>query len=204
MDKQLVDMLKETGAVKFGDFTLSSGRKSKYYVDKYVFETNPVVSGGHRRTHRQNDTSAGVQKLAGIEIGSIPLAAIASMKSGMPFVIVRKAQKGYGTNKLIEGIYRQSEKVFVVEDVVTTSKGALGAIHTLRDAGLAVDSMALCVVDREEGGRESLEKEGVRMQLSLVKASELLGNKPKLLLGLSLFIRRETSIIIYRSEVCFS
>jgi orotate phosphoribosyltransferase len=175
MDKQLVDMLKETGAVKFGDFTLSSGRKSKYYVDKYVFETNPVCleAIGERIAKM---VPPGVQKLAGIEIGSIPLAAIASVKSGMPFVIVRKAQKGYGTNKLIEGVYRQGEKVFVVEDVVTTAKGALGAIHTLRDAGLAVDSM-VCVVDREEGGRESLEKEGVRVT-SLVKARELLGYKP--------------------------
>lgn len=175
MDKQLVDMLKETGAVKFGDFTLSSGRKSKYYVDKYVFETNPVcLEAIGERIARM--IPAGTQKLAGIEIGSIPLAAIASVKSRMPFVIVRKAQKGYGTNKLIEGVYAKGEKVFVVEDVVTTAKGALGAIHTLRDAGLAVESM-VCVVDREEGGRESLEAEGVHVS-SLVKASELLGYRP--------------------------
>jgi orotate phosphoribosyltransferase len=94
----------------------------------------------------------------------------------MPFVIVRKAQKGYGTNKLIEGVWEKGEKVFVVEDVVTTAKGALGAIHTLRDSGLIVDSM-VCVVDREEGGRENLEKEGVRVS-SLVKSSELLWYKP--------------------------
>jgi len=94
----------------------------------------------------------------------------------MPFVIVRKEKKGYGTNKLIEGVYEKGEKVFVVEDVVTTAKGALGAIHTLREAGLAVDTM-VCIVDREEGGRENLEKEGVKV-LSLVKSSELLGYKP--------------------------
>ncbi len=172
MDKQLVEMLKETGAVKFGDFTLSSGRKSNYYVDKYVFETNPIC------LEAIGERIAGLipsdaQKLAGIEIGSIPLAAVASVKSGMPFVIVRKAQKGYGTNKLIEGVHHEGEKIFVVEDVVTTAKGALGAIHTLRGAGLVVDSI-VCVVDREEGGRENLEKEGIRV-ISLVKASELLG-----------------------------
>jgi orotate phosphoribosyltransferase len=175
MDTQLVEMLKETGAVKFGDFTLSSGRKSKYYVDKYVFETNPLcLEAIGERIARL--IPPGTQKLAGIEIGSIPLAAIASVKSGMPFVIVRKEKKGYGTNKLIEGVYQKGEKAFVVEDVVTTAKGALGAIHTLRDAGLVVDSI-VCVVDREEGGRESLEQEGVRVT-SLVKASELLGYKP--------------------------
>lgn len=175
MDTQLVEMLKRTGAVKFGDFTLSSGRKSSYYVDKYIFETNPLCleAIGERIAKM---VPPGVQKLAGIEIGSIPLAAIASVKSGMPFVIVRKAQKGYGTNKLIEGVWEKGEKVFVVEDVVTTAKGALGAIHTLRDAGLTVESM-VCVVDREEGGRENLEKEGVRVS-SLVKSSELLGYKP--------------------------
>jgi len=175
MDTQLVEMLKQTGAVKFGDFTLSSGRKSKYYVDKYVFETNPLcLEAIGERVAKM--IPAGTQKLAGIEIGSIPLAAIASVKSGMPFVIVRKAQKGYGTNKLIEGVWEKGEKVFVVEDVVTTAKGALGAIHTLREAGLAVDSM-VCIVDREEGGRESLEAEGVGVA-SLVKSSELLGYKP--------------------------
>jgi len=175
MDTQLVEMLKETGAVKFGDFTLSSGRKSKYYVDKYVFETNPLCleAIGERIAGL---IPSGSQKLAGIEIGSIPLAAIASVKSGMPFVIVRKEKKGYGTNKLIEGVFAKVEKVFVVEDVVTTAKGALGAVHALRDAGLVVEGI-VCVVDREEGGRENLEKEGVKV-ISLVKASELLGYKP--------------------------
>ncbi len=168
-------MLKETGAVKFGDFTLSSGRKSKYYVDKYVFETNPVCleAIGERIAEL---IPAGTARLAGIEIGSIPLAAIASVKSGMPFVIVRKEKKGYGTDRLIEGVHGEGEKVLVIEDVVTTAGGALGAVRTLRAAGLVVDSI-VCVVDREEGGRENLEREGVRV-ISLVRASELLGYKP--------------------------
>lgn len=175
MDAELVEMLKQTGAVKFGDFTLSSGRKSNYYVDKYIFETNPSCLSviGDRIAKL---IPSGTQRLAGIEIGSIPLAAVASVKSGMPFVVVRKATKGYGTNKLIEGVWQPGEKVFVVEDVVTTAKGALGAIHTLRDAGAVVEEI-VCVVDREEGGRENLEKEGVRVR-SLVKSSELLGYKP--------------------------
>lgn len=75
----------------------------------------------------------------------------------MPFVIVRKEKKGYSTNKLIEGVYEKGEKVLVVEDVVTTAKGALGAVHTLRDAGLVVDNI-VCVVDREEGGKTSKKK----------------------------------------------
>ena len=175
MDAELVGMLKRTGAVKFGDFTLSSGRKSNYYVDKYVFETNPACLSviGDRIASM---IPPGTMRLAGIEIGSIPLAAIASVKSVMPFVIVRKAQKGYGTNKLIEGAWEKGEKVLVVEDVITTAKGALGAVHTLREAGLVVED-AVCVVDREEGGRENLEKEGIKVR-SLVESSELLGYKP--------------------------
>lgn len=175
MDRRLVEMLKETGAVKFGDFTLSSGRKSNYYVDKYVFETNPACleAIGERIAKL---IPQGSLRLAGIEIGSIPLAAIASVKSGVPFLIVRKEKKGYGTDKLIEGVYRKGEKVLVVEDVITTAKGALGAVHALRDAGLVVDSI-VCVVDREEGGRENLEKEGIRV-ISLVMSSELLGYRP--------------------------
>lgn len=175
MDTELAEMLKETGAVKFGDFTLSSGRKSKYYVDKYIFETNPrcLEAIGQRVAKL---IPAGTQRLAGIEIGSIPLAAIASVKSGTPFVIVRKEKKGYGTNKLVEGVFNAGEKALVVEDVVTTAKGALGAVHSLKEAGLVVDTI-VCVVDREEGGREAMEKEGLKV-ISLVKASELLGYKP--------------------------
>jgi orotate phosphoribosyltransferase len=174
MDKQLVEMLTETGAVKFGDFTLSSGRKSTYYVDKYVFETNPkCLSVIGERIARM--IPAGTQRLAGIEIGSIPLAAIASVKSGMLFIIVRKEKKGYGTNKLVEGVFSKGEKVLVVEDVVTTAKGALGAIHSLQEAGLEVDTV-ICVVDRGEGGRENLEKEGLKV-LSLVTSKELLEYK---------------------------
>lgn len=175
MDTKLVEMLKETGAVKFGDFTLSSGRKSNYYVDKYIFETNPKCLDviGDRIAGM---IPAGSQRLAGIEIGSIPIAAVASVRSGMPFVIVRKEKKGYGTNKLVEGVFSPGEKVLVVEDVVTTAKGALGAVHTLREAGLVVDTV-ICIVDREEGGRENLEKEGINV-VSLVKSSELLGYKP--------------------------
>jgi orotate phosphoribosyltransferase len=174
MDKALADMLKKTGAVKLGDFTLSSGRKSNYYIDKYVFETTPSCLDAIG--DRIAGMASGVQRLAGIEIGSIPLAAISSVKSGIPFVIVRKEKKGYGTNKLIEGVYAGGEKVLVIEDVITTAKGALGAVHALREAGLIVDRV-VCVVDREEGGRENLEKEGVRL-VSLIKASELLGYKP--------------------------
>lgn len=175
MDTQLVKMLTETGAVKFGDFTLSSGRKSNYYVDKYIFETNPkcLAAIGERLA---KVIPVGTQRLAGIEIGSIPLAAIASVKSGMPFVIVRKEKKGYGTNKLVEGVFSKGEKVLVIEDVVTTAKGALGAVHALKEAGLAVDTV-VCVVDRGEGGRENLEKEGLKV-LSLVTSKELLEYKP--------------------------
>ncbi len=149
MDAELVEMLKKTGAVKFGDFTLSSGRKSNYYVDKYVFETNPLCLAaiGDRIAKM---IPAGSQRLAGIEIGSIPLAAIASVKSGMPFVIVRKAQKGYGTNKLIEGVWAKGEKVFVVEDVVTTAKGALGAIQHAAGSGPRRRRDGLC---RQPRGR---------------------------------------------------
>jgi orotate phosphoribosyltransferase len=174
MDTQLVEMLTETGAVKFGDFTLSSGRKSNYYVDKYIFETNPkcLAAIGERIAKM---IPVGTQRLAGIEIGSIPLAAIASVKSGMPFVIVRKEKKGYGTNKLVEGVYSKGEKVLVIEDVVTTARGALGAIHSLKEAGLEVDTV-ICVVDRGEGGRENLEKEGLKV-LSLVTSKELLEHK---------------------------
>lgn len=163
-------MLVGAGAIKFGEFTLKSGRKSDYYVDKYAFATDPrcLAYIGSHIAHR---LPFDVDLLAGIEIGSIPLATAASLHSGNPYLIVRKAKKGYGTNKLIEGTYEQGQKVFLVEDVVTTGSSAIDAMHVLRNAGLIVDDV-ICVVDREEGGCQALESRGVRVQ-SLVTASEL-------------------------------
>lgn len=141
-----------------GEFTLRSGRKSNYYLDKYRFETQPdvlVELGKLFASHIR----PGVSRIAGAELGAVALAAATSMASGKPFVIVRNQKKDYGTSKLVEGILEPGETVMIVEDVLTTGGQVLEAAKSLQDAGARIDRI-VAVIDRMEGARENIEKAG--------------------------------------------
>lgn len=159
-----------------GDFVLRSGRRSRYYLDKYRFETVPEVLGplGELIAETVNEHEPDAVRLAGPELGAVALAAAASLSSGLPFVIVRKEAKEYGTANRLEGVFEAGERVCLVEDVVTSAGAALEAVDALREAGLEVGT-AVCVLDREEGGAEAMSKKGVHLQ-ALYTASELVGN----------------------------
>jgi len=148
-----------------GDFVLRSGRRSRYYLDKYRFETVPELLGplGEliAETVREHEPEAA--RLAGPELGAVALAAAASLSSGLPFLIVRKEAKGYGTSNRLEGVFAEGECVCLVEDVVTSGGAALEAVAALREGGLAVHT-AVCVVDREEGGADELARHAVRLR----------------------------------------
>jgi len=110
-------------------------------------------------------------RIAAPELGAVALAAAASLESGLPFVIVRKETKEYGTSNRLEGVWEDGECVCLVEDVVTSGGAALAAVEALRAAGLRVAN-AVCVVDREEGGADELARHAVRLR-ALFTASEL-------------------------------
>ena len=157
-----------------GDFLLRSGKRSKYYLDKYRFETRPELLRpiGERIAALVAEHAADATLLAGPELGAVALAASASLASGMPFLIVRGAAKEYGTSKRIEGVFEPGDCVCVVEDVVTSGGALLESVEALREAGLVVHT-AVCVVDREEGGADALARQAVRLR-PLFRASELL------------------------------
>ena len=157
-----------------GDFVLRSGRRSTYYLDKYRFETRPEVLAplGEALADAVHEHEPDADRLAGPELGAVALAAAASLESGLPFLIVRKAAKDYGTANLLEGGYEEGECVCLIEDVVTSGGAAIEAVKALRAAGLRV-SNAICVVDREEGGVDELARHAVRLR-PLFRASELL------------------------------
>ena len=156
-----------------GDFVLRSGRRSSYYLDKYRFETRPDILAalGTRIARAVAEHEPEAARLAGPELGAVALAAAGSLASGLPFLIVRKAAKGYGTSNRIEGAYEPGDRVCVVEDVVTSGGALLESISALREAGLVVES-AVCVVDREQGGGAALARETVRLY-PLFRASEI-------------------------------
>jgi orotate phosphoribosyltransferase len=157
-----------------GDFVLRSGRRSRYYLDKYRFETRPDLLAplGQAIAEAVREHEPEAERLAGPELGAVALAAAASLQSGLPFLIVRKEPKGYGTSNRLEGVHAEGECVCLVEDVVTSGGAAIEAVEALRDAGLRV-SNAVCVVDREEGGVDELARHAVRLR-PLFRASELL------------------------------
>jgi len=157
-----------------GDFLLRSGRRSRYYLDKYRFETRPDLLRplGRAIAAEVAEHDPGAARLAGPELGAVALAAAAALESGLPFLIVRKEAKGYGTSNRLEGIHAEGDRVCLVEDVVTSGGAAVAAVHALREAGLVVAN-AVCVVDREEGGVDELARHAVRLR-PLFRASELL------------------------------
>jgi orotate phosphoribosyltransferase len=156
-----------------GDFVLRSGRRSRYYLDKYRFETVPELLGaiGERIAIAVAEHEPNAIRLAAPELGAVALAAAASLASQLPFLIVRKEAKRYGTSNKLEGVSNPGELVCLVEDVVTSGGAALQAVEAVREAGL-ICSTAICVVDREEGGYDALARHGVRLW-PLFRASDL-------------------------------
>ena len=168
-DDALIDALRAADAVQFGEFELAHGGTSNYYVDKYLFETDPHCL---RLVANAFAERVSAEKLAGVALGAVPLVAATSVASDTPYVIVRKKQKGYGTGNLVEGRLEDGEEVLLLEDIATTGGSALDAALALRDAGAVVERV-LVVVDREEGARETLAEHGLELE-ALLTASELL------------------------------
>jgi orotate phosphoribosyltransferase len=174
-DEELVRALRERALLE-GDFVLRSGRRSRYYLDKYRFSTQPDLLSelGRRIAAAVAEHEHGAVRLAAPELGAVPLAAAAALASGLPFVIVRGQAKEYGTANRIEGVFDAGECVCLVEDVVTSGGAAVEAVEALREAGL-VCRTAVCVVDREEGGADALARRAVRLR-PLFAASAVLGS----------------------------
>ena len=157
-DPQLAEALRAAAYLE-GDFTLRSGRKSKYYLDKYLFETRPELLRELAKRFARFVTDE-IDRIAGAELGGIALAAATSLETDKPFVIVRNAKKAdYGTGKLIEGTLEPGERVLLVEDIATSGGQSIEAMKTLTDAGATVDRVVV-VIDRLEGGRANVEAAG--------------------------------------------
>lgn len=167
-----VEALKACGALQFGSFTLTSGKTSTYYVDIKRAITRPAllrtIGEAIAPFAREAD------RIAGVELGAVPIAAAVSLASDKPYVIVRKASKEHGTKREFEGELAKGDRVLFVEDVVTTAGTLRGAMERLRHAGAIVED-CVCVVDREEGGKMLLAEIGVRLH-ALLQARDLLGS----------------------------
>ncbi len=150
-----------------GSFTLRSGRTSRYYLDKYLFSTRPEILGPvadlFAEAIERIEAEAGerAHRLAGAELGGIPLVTATALRLGRPCVFIRNQKKDYGTAKQLEGKLEPGERVILLEDVATTAGQAIEACRVIADAGASVLA-AIAVIDRLEGAAENMAEAGIR------------------------------------------
>ena len=180
--ERLVSMLASRSARR-GAFTLSSGRISSVYIDARLTTMSPdgLATVGPLALATLRNAGLAPDSVGGLTLGADPVAyalAYASALAGTPIraFTVRKEPKTHGTSQLIEGPFQTGDRVVVVEDVITTGGSAQRAVAAVRGAGGVLLGI-VAVVDREEGGRELLEREGVPV-LALTTASEVMARVP--------------------------
>ena len=169
--EELIAALKNCGAVKFGDFTLASGKKSKYYIDIKKASTDPVTLRIIAEQAAGKIRDIDLDIVGGVALGGVPIATAVSLETGLPLLLVRKDVKDYGTGGRFVGDLTDGARVVLMEDVTTSGGSVLDGISAVRDAGGVVDTV-ITVVDREENARERLDSVGVAL-IPLVKASDL-------------------------------
>lgn len=147
-----------------GDFLLSSGVRSSYYFDKYMFESDPQLlhNVAIAMTRHMPNNWHDMDFVAGLEMGGISIATVISQYLNIPLLQVRKKKKKYGTAKCVEGPDFSGKRVAIVEDVVTSGKAVIQGCKDLRAGGAIVDQVH-CVILRDQKGQKNIDK----MQLKL-------------------------------------
>jgi orotate phosphoribosyltransferase len=163
---ELIRRIKETAYLE-GDFILRSGKKSKYYLDKYLFETKPEILKALGEEFAKYVTPD-VTLIAGAELGGVALAAATAMATGKNWVIIRNSKKGYGTGKLVEGVLKAGDVVLLVEDIATTGGQVLEAAKIITDAGAKVKKI-VAVIDRKQGAGENITQAGYKFESIITK-----------------------------------
>ncbi|MEM9252700.1 MAG: orotate phosphoribosyltransferase [Planctomycetota bacterium] len=157
-DDQLAAAMADASVLR-GTFTLRSGKTSSYYLDKYRFVTRPdlLAELAKRFADRLPD---GVDRIAGPELGGVPIATAVSLHTCIPTILVRNAKKDYGTAKQFEGVLEPGQRVVITEDIATTGGQSIEAAKLLRDeCGADVAGIIVCI-DRLEGARANVEDAG--------------------------------------------
>jgi orotate phosphoribosyltransferase len=164
--EQLIRRIRETAYLE-GDFVLRSGKRSKYYLDKYLFETCPDIlkALGKEFARYMSDD---VTLIAGAELGGVALAAAAAMATGKNWVIIRNSKKGYGTGELVEGVLKAGDVVLLVEDIATTGGQVLEAAKVITEAGAKVKKI-VAVIDRRQGAAENIAQAGYKFESIFTK-----------------------------------
>lgn len=153
-----------------GEFLLRSGQISNEYFDKYLFESKPHILQQIAILMSELIPSD-CEVLAGLEMGGIPIATAISLHTHMPAAFIRKKAKEYGTRKVNEGADIQGKKIVIIEDVITSGGQVILSAEDLKNAGAEI-LCCICVINRQQGGAEALEKAGIPL-ISLFTMEEL-------------------------------
>jgi orotate phosphoribosyltransferase len=168
---EIAQALVEKNCISFGEFTLKSGKKSPYYLDLRILPSFPVLLKGIVQ-EMKSLVPQEVNRLGGILSAGVPIASYLSYLTDLPMFYVRKQSKDYGKKKLIEGIIEEGDNVLLIDDLITDGGSKLPAIKAVEEAGGKVEGI-LVILDREQGGKDTLEKEGYSLY-SLMKVTEVM------------------------------
>ncbi len=172
MKETIIEQLSELGAIKFGEFTLKSGIVSPIYIDLRMIVSEPSLLENIAQAFRVLSSDLSFDRVAGIPYTALPMATAFSLLTKTPMIYPRKEQKGYGTKKQIEGIFKSGEMVLVIDDLITNGLSKFETFDVLEAEGLKVTDVAV-LIDREQGGREALSEKGYKLH-SLISVFEVI------------------------------
>ncbi|TWP30869.1 orotate phosphoribosyltransferase [Apibacter muscae] len=152
----------ELGIIKFGEFTLKSGIQSPFYIDLRPLASSPSLLKELSELLLEEIQEPNYQLICGVPYAALPMATAMSLKSEIPLIIKRKENKGYGTKKMLEGIFTVGQTCLLVEDVITSGKSLFETIEEVEREGLKVKDIVV-VLDREQGGIELLNEKGYKV-----------------------------------------
>lgn len=152
----------ELGIIKFGNFTLKSGIESPFYVDLRPLSSSPQLLKTLANNLLELVEDAPFDLICGVPYAALPMGTTMSLASGVPLIIKRKENKGYGTKRMVEGVYSDGQNCLLVEDVITSGQSLLETIDEIEREGLKVTDLVV-VLDREQGGINKLRDKGYRV-----------------------------------------
>ena len=172
LQTELIMALYEIGCIQFGQFTLASGQQSPIYIDLRKMSSDPLLLKMAALAYADLLRPLTYNHLAAVPYAALTIATAVSLTTGSPLIYPRKEVKAYGTGKSIEGVFAPGDRAVVIEDLVTSGGSVLKTIEQLKAAQILVSDV-IVLIDREQGGRETLAQKGYRLHATL-RLSEIL------------------------------